>query len=97
MSEIRIYTAPLQPATDYTDDCGSVEMRCGYAPETLLYTGCCGHRHPAKDCVVQCFYDGLRIWCADGKGCKDPMAIAERKARAFRNRSAGQRARWASA
>jgi hypothetical protein len=70
-------------------------MRMGYTPEKLIYAHCCGKQRPAKDCLVQCYYDGLSIWCAPEKGCKDPQMIAERKAREFANRSKAQKARFA--
>ena len=63
----------------------------------LLWCECCGKRHPAKNCVVQSYYDGLNVWCVDGKGCKDPRVIAAKKRREYRNRSVAQKARWAKA
>ncbi len=94
---LHIYTAKFQSATDYLDQCGEVEFRGGFEPEKLIYADCCGKQRPAKDCVVQCYYDGQSIWCAPEKGCKDPQVIAAKKAREFANRSAGQKARWAKA
>jgi hypothetical protein len=32
-------------------------------------------------------------YCADDKGCKDPKAIAEKRALEFQNRSGAQKAR----
>ena len=92
---IHIYTETMQPATNFIDRCGEVEFSGGFDPEKRIYTHCCGEKSPAKDCVVQCYYDGLRCWCAPGKGCKDPKVIEEKIAKEFRNRSAGQKARWA--
>ena len=90
---IHIYTETMQPATNYTDTHGYEPMQMGFDPEQMIYTECCGKRIPAKDCMVQSYYDALRIWCAPEKGCKDPIVIAERKAKAFANRSAGQKRR----
>ena len=89
-----IYFELLQPATRW---------RCGHCdPPTviewprnrLLWVQCCGKRRPAKNCVLQSYYDGPYVWCADGKGCKSPKLLAAKRRREFRNRSAGQKARW---
>ncbi len=90
-----IYTEALQQATGWVDTHSGQPIQAGFEPGQLVYTNCCGKQRAAKDCQVQCFYDGLSIWCAPDKGCKDPQVIAEKKARAFRNRSEGQKARWA--
>ena len=90
-----IYTTPPQPATHYTNDTFDPPIIGGFDADTLIYTDCCGTARAAADCTVQCYYDGLRVWCADGRGCKDPVFIAEKRARVFANRSAGQQARRA--
>ena len=64
-----IYTAPPQPATCYTDTTVDPPMVGGFDADTLIYTECCATARAASDCVVQCCYDGLRIMCADGRGC----------------------------
>ena len=69
--KIHIYTAALQPATDYVNRSLEVELRGGFEPDTMIYTDCCIKRRPAKNCLVQCYYDGLRVWCAPGCGCKE--------------------------
>ena len=92
---VHVYTAEMQPATGWIDTHSSEPIQMGYAPEDLVWACCCNKRRPAKDCTVQSFYDGLRIWCAPEKGCKDPLVITEIKAQEFANRSAGQKARWA--
>jgi hypothetical protein len=94
---LHIYTTEMQPATGWTDTHSAEPMRIGFEPERLIYTDCCGKQRPAKDCTVQCYYDGLTIWCAPDKGCKDPQVVADRKAREFARRSAGQKARWEKA
>ena len=94
---MHIYTEKIQPATSWIDPHSGEPMQMGFDPEKLIYAHCCDHPRQAKDCNVQCYYDGLSIWCAPDKGCKDPQLIAARKAREFRNRSAGQKARWMKA
>ena len=92
---LHIYSPALQPATGWIDTHSGEPMKMGFEPEQLIYTGCCRKQRPAKDCVVQSCYDGLNVWCAPEKGCKDPQVVAAKKAKAFAARSAGQRARWA--
>lgn len=94
---LHIYTERMQPATGWIDTHSGEPMHMGFEPDRLIYTDCCGKKRPAKDCVVQCYYDGLSIYCAPEKGCKDPREIASVKAREFANRSAGQKTRWAKA
>ena len=91
---MHIYTETMQPATGWTDAHSGEQMQMGFEPEQLIYADCCGKQRPAKYCVVQCYYDGLYIWCSPEHGCKDPQVIAEKKTREFRNRSVGQKARW---
>ena len=92
---LHIYTAKKQPATDYLDQCGEVEFRGGWKPEEMIRAQCCWKKRPAKNCVVQCFYDGLYVWCAEGYGCKHPQAIATKRRREHMNRSLAQQARRA--
>lgn len=91
---MHVYTENMQPATGWVDIHSAEPMQMGFAPEEMIYAHCCNEKRPAKDCVVQSYYDGLAIWCATDKGCKDPQVIAEKRARAFANRSAAQKARW---
>ena len=92
---IHIYAEKMQPATSWVDNHSTVPLHLGFAPDKPIPAICCGEMRPAKDCVVQCYYDWTAIWCAPDKGCKDPKKIAEKKALEFANRSAGQKARWA--
>jgi len=92
---LHIYTESMQPATGWTDVHSAEPMQMGFEPDELIYTDCCRQKRQAKDCVVQSYYDGLRIWCAPEKGCKDPQLIAAKKAKEFANRSAGQKSRRA--
>ena len=91
---IHIYAPALQPATDWIDTHSGEPLHFGFPPDALLDANCCKKKRMAKDCMVQCCYDGLNIFCAQGKGCKDSAEISEKKAREFSNRSAAQRARW---
>lgn len=93
--EIHIYTAKHQPATCWTDHCGPEPFTVHWSAGRLLRCHCCYQLHRAANCVVQCFYDGLRVWCAPDKGCKSPAVKAARIRREFRNRSRGQKRRWA--
>lgn len=90
---IHIYTAKKQPATDYVDACGTPPFHGGFKPYTRLYTYCCGMTRRARYCVVQCYYDGLRVWCADGRGCKDPRVIQAKQRREHLVRSRAQQKR----
>lgn len=92
---LHIYAAQLQPAIAFIDRCGEVELSGGFAPNKLIFTDCCGKKRTARNCVVQCYYDGLRIWCAEGCGCKHPQEIARKCRREHMNRSRAQQARRA--
>lgn len=92
---LHIYTAAMQLATDYEDGHGEMMWRGGWKPEELIRCECCGKKRLAKNCVVQCYYDGLRLWCAEGHGCKHPQAMAMKRRREHRNRSLAQQARRA--
>lgn len=94
---LHIYRTNAQPATNWTDTHSGEPMQMGWEPDRLLWCCCCGRQHPASDCVVYSYYDGPMVYCADGRGCKDPQVIAAKKAREFANRSAAQKARWAKA
>jgi len=88
-----IYTAALQPATGWIDRCGETELRGGFGVGEMIWCDCCRQKRVAEDCVVQCYYDGLSVWCADGNGCKSPDEIERKRAAEFANRSVAQRAR----
>ena len=85
----------MQPATRWTDTHSGEPMVFVWPGNLLLWCGCCNRRRPAKNCVVQSFYDGLNVWCAPEKGCKDPRVIAAKKRAEFRRRSEGQKRRFA--
>ena len=90
-----IYTANTQPATGWIDQCGEVEIRGGFDAGEMIRCGCCDKKRPAEDCVVQCYYDGMSVWCAEGKGCKSHAEIEQKRLIAHGNRSRGQIARRA--
>jgi hypothetical protein len=92
---IHIYRERAQPATRWIELAGQPDQAVIWPDNKLLWCGCCGKTRRAKNCVVQSYYDGLYVWCAPGKGCKDPKAIQAKKRREFRNRSRGQKARYA--
>ena len=92
---MHIYTARMQPATNFIDQCGAVEYRGGFKPYEMIYAQCCGKKRPAKNCVVQCYYDGISIWCSEGHGCKNPRSIAAKRWKEHMNRSRAQQARRA--
>ena len=92
-SAIHICAEKTQPATCWVDTHSGEPIHLGFAPDDLLWTQCCRMQRAASGCVVQSRYDGPLIWCAPGHGCRDPALIAAMKARAFANRSAGQRRR----
>ena len=94
MPDLHICTESMQPATCWTDHHSGEPIRMGFAPDDMLWTLCCRTQRAAISCAVQAHYDGLSIWCAPGQGCHDPVLVAARKARAFANRSAGQKRRW---
>ncbi len=92
--QMHIYSANMQPATRWQDCHLEPPFVFEFPGNRLIFCQCCHKRRPAKNAVVQSYYDCTMVWCADGKGCNDPKAIAAKQRREFRNRSAGQRARW---
>ena len=92
---MHIYTTHMQPATGWTDTHSGEPIQMGWPPEKLIYAHCCGKKRPAKNLVVQSYYDCTMIWCADGHGCKHPQAVAMKRRREHRNRSLAQQARRA--
>ncbi len=91
---LHIYTTTKQPATRWVDNCGTIKVQGGWNPEDLLWCECCGKKRMAKNCDVQCYYDGMRIWCANGHGCKNQQAITAKRWKEHMNRSRAQQARW---
>lgn len=94
MSDVHIYTAKGQPATRYMDEVAGRRMIFRRPPKSLLWCHACYQRRRAENCVVQVYYDYVAVWCAPGKGCKDPEAIAKAERRKTRNRRLGQLRRW---
>jgi hypothetical protein len=65
-----IYTTKMQKATRFKVDLGKLGRRWIKTPgNRLLWTWCCNKRRPAKNLVVQAYYDHTAVWCAPGKGC----------------------------
>lgn len=92
---LHIYTAHIQPATNFLDYTFDPPMGHSYKAHRLLWAHCCGKRRRAENVVVQCYYDGWTFWCAPNHGCKNPDVIAQKFRKTFRNRSAAQKIRWA--
>jgi hypothetical protein len=92
---LHIYTTHCQPATRYEDHNIDPPHTFTHPGNSLVWCHCCEKRRPAKNAVVQVYYDGMYFWCAPGKGCKHPDVIAAKARREFRSRSAGQKRRWA--
>lgn len=88
-----VFTERLQPATRWIDYHWRKPVITQCPGNLLLWCECCKRRRPAKNCMVQSYYDCLRFWCAAGKGCKSKREINAKKRRAFQNRSAGQKRR----
>lgn len=92
---MHILMGVTQPATEFDIDVEGIVHTLRLAPDEPIWCRCCGCRRPASDAVVQVFYDDIRAYCADGRGCKDVRLIAAKKAAQFARRSAGQKRRWA--
>ena len=95
--QMHIYSANMQPATRWQDCHLDPPFVVECPGNTLIFCQCCHKRRPAKNAQVQSYYDCTMVWCAEGKGCKDPKAMATKKRREFRNRSNGQKTRWMDA
>ena len=67
---LHIYTAPMQPATRFKDDVGERAFWIRNPGNRLRYAYCCGKYRPAKNLLVQVYYDAIDYWCKPGKGCK---------------------------
>lgn len=95
--EVHIYRVSSQPATHFFDRCGETPMEFSNDPDKMMWAHCCVTQRPASELVVQCYYDGYSYWCAEGKGCKDPVFIKAKADREFKNRSEGQKRRYSRA
>lgn len=65
-----IFTASMQPATNFVDRNCEKPMRFRCKPQSRKFTYCCRKKRFARNLTVQVFYDSIRFWCRDGKGCK---------------------------
>lgn len=70
MTNIHIYRASFQPATDWSID----GVRVRRKPCALFRTQCCEQLRQARYVQIQAYYDGIYAWCADGHGCKKGTA-----------------------
>lgn len=61
MSKVHIFTAAMQPATSFVDRCGETPIKAGWRGGAVLMCQCCWQRRRARNCVVQCFYDGWYV------------------------------------
>ena len=92
---LHIYRASDQPATRHRVDLGDLGARWfTYPAHKRFWTHCCDQRRYAKNLIIHVYYDGSYFFCKTGKGCKDPFAIAAKRRREFRNRSAGNKLAW---
>lgn len=67
---MHLYAANPQPATRFRDSIGNRPFWRRNPPGRQIFADCCGRQRPAKNLVVQVYFDGLKYFCADGKGCK---------------------------
>ncbi len=70
-----LYRAPYQPATRYhiaLDGTRGVTIR--HHSRAQIRADCCKERRYARNLRVQVYYDCLRFWCRQGKGCKASSA-----------------------
>ena len=95
--QVHLFVEKFQPATHWVDDNFDPPMHFNWPGNRLLWARCCEQRRPAKNCVVQAYYDGLSVWCAKDKGCRNPKVIKAKRQREFRHRSLGQKRRWGTA
>ena len=65
-----IFTAPMQPATNFVDRNGDKPMRVKCSPHALKRCWKCRKQRRAKNLFVQVFYDSIRYWCKNRHKCK---------------------------
>lgn len=65
-----IYTARLQPATNFVDNNFDPPRRIKWSEWDLARCWNCQKLHRLKNMVVQVYYDGLRFFCRDKVKCK---------------------------
>ena len=70
--KVHLYTAPAQPATVFLDRVSGQTRKFRNPQNRLLFTSCCRMRRPAKNLLVQVYYDEVRYFCRPGKGCRIP-------------------------
>lgn len=62
---IHIYSAGMQPATNFVDKSAGKPMRFRCKPNALRPCSHCRKKHRAKNMLVQVYYDSIRYWCKD--------------------------------
>ena len=85
---LHIYTAPHDSALRYDLNgggrFGEEEIWQENKPNRKLTAMCCYQRRAAKNLTVQVFYDDIRFWCVEGKGCKSPVEKRRKGMRVYR-------------
>lgn len=77
MTRLHIYRARSQPLTRYTDDVGERRFTVRTNPRKQFECGNCWRKRWAKNLVIQVYYDGVYIWCAEP--C-EPIKYKEKRA-----------------
>lgn len=67
--KLHIFAAPMQKATRFK--LATMPFWVRVKPNRLLPTTCCRKRRPAKNLLVQAFYDKQDFYCKPGKGCRE--------------------------
>jgi hypothetical protein len=63
---LHIYTAPGQPATDWTDNNGETPIKGGWRPHQRARCDTCGEVREMRHLTVQLFYDSTYFHCVEG-------------------------------
>ena len=88
-SDVHIYTAPVQPLTDFIDDCLSEPRRVTCAPHMLSWCHRCFRHRRAMNLSIRCYYDAVYIRCTNEMECREFIKARNRQ----RYRAAKARAR----
>jgi hypothetical protein len=60
-----IYTAPLQPASNFLDHTFNKPIRIRLKKKALRRCWNCRRRRRVENLKVQVFYDSIRFWCKE--------------------------------
>ena len=66
---LHIYAAKSQPATHWVHSSLKRKIHFRNPPNRLIYCHNCRKKRPAKNLVVQSYYDCVKYFCKEGKGC----------------------------